>query len=108
MVQPAASAGATLQAIWFAGQFRRDHADHADRLAHDSGGALGAFELERLQHDHRYLEMTDRRRRLHRTRHRRKRCAHLIGDRLRQVIHPVLAGIDYAPEQGYPLFTAGP
>ena len=48
-MQPAARAGATLQAIWLAASSGGDQPAHADRLAQDAGVALGLLEDEVLQ-----------------------------------------------------------
>jgi hypothetical protein len=107
-VQPAASAGATLQAIWFAGQFQGVISAHADGLAHDLGRALHLLELEVLQNPERDHEVTEPGRRLQRLRDGRDRGAHLLTDRLRHVVHAALVDLDDPAEQRHALLARGP
>ena len=84
MVQPAAIAGRDL-----AGDLvdrpvpRRDHADHADRLAHDRGRADLLLEVIVLQRLQRRRQMAEAGAGLRALGHRDRR-AHLVGDRRRR------------------------
>ncbi len=107
MVQPAASAGATLQAIWFSGQFHgRDHADDANRLLRDHGGVVRLVELVGLQHVERGDEVTEAGTGLQLLGHR-QRSAHFVGDRRTDIRHAGLVDRDDLFEQRDALFTGG-
>src|SRR5882724_5849267 len=86
MVQPAASAGATLQAIWFSGQFHGVIMPMTPTGSRTTIAEAGAG--------------------LHLLRHRQRR-AHLVGDGGANILHAGLVDLDDFREQRHALLAGG-
>ena len=94
MVQPAASAGATLQAIWFSGQFHGVIMPMTPTGSRTTiGGAERLLEMIVLQHVERGDDVAEAGAGLHLLRHRQRR-AHLVGDGGADILHAGLVDLD--------------
>ena len=107
IVQPAASAGATLHMIWLMGQFHGVIMPHdADRLVHDAGGALHLLERKVLEDLDRLHQVRDAHRGL-RGLGQPQRRAHLLRDGLHDVAVALLVDREHLLQQRDALFAGG-
>ena len=84
----------------------RDHADDADRLAHDNGGADRLLEMIVLEHFQRRSDVAQAGTGLQPFGHRQRR-AHFVGNGGADFLHAALVDLDDLFQQRNALFTAG-